>query len=264
MGNLKKDQATILYPISDILGTRNFSIVQKQEKSFLRYKESFEEGEPFFDQSKQFAGPHSFNVVTDPIINNNKVGRFELRDSDPQVKKSIRAEVGFRTVQKEAWYAYSIYFPTSGYEKDNMPEIISQWHQPKGGSPPNAIQVENNEIYFRSINRSDTRDNSNKVYTNYPIGSVQRGKWQKYTFHFIHSPDDDGLIEIWLNEEKVLTLTGQNMRKGFDLPYFKIGIYKWRWNNGEKTQTNQRVLFFDNIAIGNKWASFDDLTVVAK
>lgn len=264
IGGLKEDQKAIHHPVSDLLGAGNFFMVQKREKSFLRYRESFEEGRPFFEQSMQFAGQHSFNVVSDPVISNNKVGRFELRDSDPQVKGSIRAEVGFRAVQKEAWYAYSIYFPTGSYEKDDMPEIISQWHQPKGGSPPNAIQVESDEIYFRTINRSNRKEKCNNVYVNFPIGQVERGKWKEFVFHFIHSPDDDGLIEIWFNGDKMHTLIGPNMQKDFDLPYFKIGIYKWRWDNDGKTQTNQRVLFFDNIVIGNGRASLNDVMSVGK
>lgn len=240
------------------------SQIEQNNRSFIKYIETFEEGEPFSHQSRQFAGEHTFNIVPDPKSTNNKVARFELRDSDPQVKRSIRAEVGFRTVEKEAWYSYSIYFPNDGYEKDNMPEIISQWHQSKGGSPPNAVQIQNDRVFFRSINRSDTRDNSNKVYTNYPLGEVTRGKWQTFIFHFIHSPNADGLIEIWLNDKKLHTINGPNMRKEFDLPYFKFGIYKWRWNNREKTQTNRRVVLFDNIVIGNNVASLNDIISIGK
>lgn len=237
----------------------------RQNESILIYHETFEEGKPFPKQSTQFADSHSFDVVVDPDdpdSSSNHVGRFELRFTDPPVKRSIRAEVGFRTVQKEAWYAYSVYFPTKDYESDNTPEIISQWHQPNGGSPPNAVQIHNDQIFFRTINRSDARGNNNQLYTGYPLGKVVRGEWQQYIFHFIHSPDSDGLIEIWHNGEKVQTIKGPNMRKDFDLPYFKFGIYKWRWSNGEKTRTDLRVLFFDNVIIGNKSASLDSIIAV--
>ena len=142
---------------------------------------------------------------------------------------------------------------------DDVPEIITQWHQSEGGSPPNAVEIVDDEIYLRSIHRSDTRDNSNKVYTNYPLGKVERGKWQKYVFHFIHSPYDDGLIEIWHNNKILHVIKGPNMRRDFDFPYFKFGIYKWRWDNGGKTATNIRVLYFDDVRIGDSNSSLEDM-----
>src|SRR5690554_6194292 len=237
----------------NVLGTKN--AFQTPEDSYRVYLENFEEEAPFFSQSRQFADLHSFNVVADPDLGPNKVGRFELRDSDPQVKRGTRAEVGFRTVEKELWYAYSIYFPVEGYESDNTPEIISQWHQLRGGSPPNAIQVENDEIYLRSICKGNGSGIDDHLFTNYTLGKVERGKWQRFVFHLIHSPGDDGLIEIWLNGENIYNLNGPNMRKEFGLPYFKMGIYKWRWNDDSKTLTNRRILLFDDIIIGNKEAS---------
>src|SRR5690606_24622783 len=61
----------------------------------LLFQETFENGRPFLDHSRQFAEPHSFQVVSDPVAAQNKVGRFELRENDRIVKRSIRSEVGF-------------------------------------------------------------------------------------------------------------------------------------------------------------------------
>jgi len=223
------------------------------------FEELFEGSTAFSKQSLQFAGGHSFLIVNDPKNSSNKVGKFELRQNDVMVKSGKRAEISFRESFREAWYTYSVYFPTSGFAKDNYPEIITQWHQNGGGSPPNAVQIENDEIYFRSINRSDTDDNSNKVYTNYPLGKVERGKWHQLVFHIVHSPNNDGLIEIWQNNKKMHTIKGPNMRRNYALPGFKLGIYKWTWNK-QKTNTDKRVVYFENVKIGNEGALLSDFT----
>lgn len=223
----------------------------------LIFQELFGTGSAFAGQSLQFAGSHSFQVINDPQNSSNKVGKFELRYNDKLVKSGKRAEVGFRESLREGWYSYSVYFPTSGFSRDQYPEAISQWHQEGGGSPPNAVQIENDQIYFRSINRSDTKDNSNKVYTNYSLGNVERGKWIDFVFHIVYSPNSDGLIEIWKNKTKIHSIKGPNMRRGYPLPALKLGIYKWTWNN-KKTNTDRRIVYFDNVSVGNERASLTD------
>jgi hypothetical protein len=88
---------------------------------------------------------------------------------------------------------------------------------------------------------------------------VERGKWNEFIFHFIHSPYSDGLIEIWHNGKKQNSIKGPNTRSGLNLPRFKVGIYKWKWNRGKTSDTSKRVIFFDNITIGDENSSFNDL-----
>lgn len=223
----------------------------------LFFEEFFSGNSAFLGQSHQFAGSHSFQITKDPLSGSNKVGKFELRYNDKNVKGSKRAEVGFRELLREGWYSYSVYFPTSGFSRDQYPEIISQWHQEGGGSPPSMVQIQDDEIYFRAINRSDTRDNSNKVYTDYSLGKIQRGKWNEFVFHIVHSPNSDGLIEIWHNKSKVHTIKGPNIRRGYPMPAFKVGIYKWTWSS-RKTNTDRRIVYFDNVRVGNERASLTD------
>ena len=223
----------------------------------LIFEELFGAGSAFSGQSLQFAGSHSFQIVSDPQKSSNKVGKFELRYNDSDVKGSKRVEVGFRESLREGWYSYSIFFPTSGFARDEYPEIISQWHQEGGGSPPTMVQIENDNLYFRAINRSDTKDNSDKVYTNYNLGKIERGKWHEFVFHIVHSPNSDGLIEIWKNKSKIHTVKGPNIRRGYPLPSLKLGIYKWTWAK-QKTNTDRRIVYFDNVRVGNERASLTD------
>jgi hypothetical protein len=227
----------------------------------ILHKITFEEFNPFSLAYNQFCCNHSKSVIVNPLNSKDKVGRIELRDSDRVTTSEVtsaRAEILFPSQKnKERWYAVSIFFPEVGYSRDRESEIIMQWHQGKY-SPPTSIRVQEDKIFLRAINRNTTTV-LDKYYTNYPIGNVERGKWNEFIFHYIHSPYSDGLIEIWFNNQKLNSIKGPNIRSGQDLPRLKLGIYKTAWNNGKTTNTSKRVLFFNNILIGNEDSSLDDL-----
>ncbi|WP_215223462.1 polysaccharide lyase [Echinicola shivajiensis] len=230
----------------------------------LIYDISFSESSPLRGLTLQFAESHSYKVTSDPVTGSGKVARIELRDSDDEATKSaMRAEILFPDQNdNERWYSYSVYFPTSGYKKDSYTEAITQWHQSGAGSPPNAVQIEDDRIYLRTIKSSSitASQNEDKYYDEYDLAKVERGKWHTFTYHFIHSTGSSGLIEIWHNGKKVMSRSGGNMRKGYDQPRFKVGIYKWKWNYGKTTDTDKRVLYYDNIRIGDDDTSLSMIT----
>jgi hypothetical protein len=224
---------------------------------------SFDESNPFSLVYPQFCCSYSGQIATNPLDSKDKVGRFELRNKDKvstSTTTSARAEILFpKQTNKERWYAISIFFPLNGYAKDRVNEIIMQWHQ-GSNSPPNAVEVADDKIYLRSI-KQNISSNSDSNYINYPIANVERGKWNEFIFHYIHSPFSDGLIEIWYNGKKLHTIKGTNMRSGSSLPRFKVGVYKWKWNNGGTSDTSQRILYFNNLIISNENSTLDDVNV---
>lgn len=224
---------------------------------------SFDESNPFSLVYPQFCCSYSGQIVSNPLQSSDKVGRFELRSDDrvsTTTTTSARAEILFpKQNYKERWYSISIFFPISGYSKDRVNEIIMQWHQ-GSNSPPNAIEVADDKIYLRSI-KQNISSNSDSNYTNYPISNVERGKWNEFIFHYIHSPYSDGLIEIWYNGKKLHTIKGTNMRSGSSLPRFKVGVYKWKWNNGGTSDTSKRILFFNNIIIANENSNLEEVKI---
>ena len=40
-------------------------------------------------------------------------------------------------------------------------------------------------------------------------------------------------------------------------PYFKIGIYKWDWAGTSKSVTTSRVVYIDEVRIGNEKSGYD-------
>lgn len=66
------------------------------------------------------------------------------------------------------------------------------------------------------------------------------------------------MVEVWRNDDKILTHSGPNKYKGERLPRWKVGIYKDAWD-GKTTDTDKRILYFDNIRIGNEKASYEEM-----
>nr|MBA3901905.1 heparin lyase I family protein [Bacteroidota bacterium] len=239
------------------IGTSDSNKDGRKAFNNLMYDITFEENDPCQSLHTQFPSPSSFQIVNNPLDELDKVALFELRDSDrisTATTTSARAEILFpHQNHNERWYAFSVFFPTSGYEKDSFTEIISQWHQASAGSPPQAVEVINDEIVFKTID-------GDSEYNSYPLAHIERGQWHEFVFHYIHSAEQRGLIEIWYNGKKVQQFLGANIKKGYELPRFKVGIYKWKWNNGGKTDTDLRRIYYNNVKMGNEFASFEDMS----
>ncbi|MES2649733.1 MAG: polysaccharide lyase [Bacteroidota bacterium] len=225
----------------------------------LLYEETFEGSDPFGTYvSKQFGTSHAFSVVGSPVFAGAKAGRFELRDTDPLTNSGTRAEVSFPRPDpfiKEQWYSFSVYFPSSDYKYDSHSELIWQLHQGGGVSPSAALETRADR--YRLIIRP-TPDVQEKI----DMGAIKKDTWNTVVFHYIHSSSSDGLVEMWLNNTKVLNRPGRNMYTvggDFETPKPKLGIYKWDWNGTETTDVSKRILFFDNIRIGKTSATYNEM-----
>ena len=223
-------------------------------------EETFESGSGLENfHSDDFAASHSFALVTNPVFAGSKAARFELRDTDPEVSNGTRAEVTVikdesTPMQKEMWYSFGVLFPSVGYESDTEKEIISQWHQSGGMSPPISLLVRNDKMAIEVISQADTK--------NYvELGTIVKDKWQQITLHAIHSKGSDGLVEVFQNGTKIYTFRGANLYAGGDdYPKWKMGIYKWKWNGTATTNTKRRVLYFDNVRAGGSNATLAEMT----
>ncbi|WP_186756795.1 polysaccharide lyase [Echinicola salinicaeni] len=220
----------------------------------LLFEETFEGNSSFSNIHKQLSHDYSFTLVQDPVFKGLYSGRFELRDTDEMVANGTRAEVLFpEQVRLDRWYSFAIYFPAVSFEKDSYREIISQWHQGGAGSPPNSLQIRNDQLIFRSIGR-DNR------YKDHILSNVPKDSWTQLVFHIVHAPNDEGLVKVWINGEQILQLNGRNMKSGYENPRWKVGLYKWAWNGHKTSDTKKRVLYYDDIRIGNENSSLEEMT----
>ena len=85
---------------------------------------------------------------------------------------------------------------------------------------------------------------------------MAKGKWMRMTLRFIPSYRSDGLIEMWKDGDRILSVPGQNAKeldhngKPMRPPYWKMGVYKWNWRAGRPdTDSTRRQLVIDDLRI---------------
>jgi hypothetical protein len=246
-----------LVPVSQQAALIGAAAPSTSSDSNLIYKESFEGSAPFstYATRQSAANSYAFNVVSDIVFEGNKAGRFELRDTDPEASGGTRTEVKFPELENpNRWYSFSVYFPSSGYKYDSKAEIINQWHQGGGTSPSISLITRYDHLSV------ETRSEPG-VKSLYDLGALVKDKWHTIVMHIVHSHGSDGLIEIWQNGEKIFTRSGANSYDfaSFDKPKWKLGMYKWDWNGTGTTDTKVRVIYFDNIRLGNEKATYANM-----
>ncbi|SKC18993.1 polysaccharide lyase [Dyadobacter psychrophilus] len=189
--------------------------------------------------------------------------RFELRKND--------SSLGFRSQlarapnkNREGWFGFSLYFPKA-FVKDSLEESIVEWQ-----ALPDFSSGENwrSAPLFLGVLEDhfvlEIRTDSNKVTPQYKydfkridLGPVTKERWIDWVFHIRWAHDNTGIIEVWKNKEPVFSLMGQpNTYNDSTFPYFKVGISKWDWERPGNVRVNNRVIFVDEITIGNDKASY--------
>ena len=222
----------------------------------LIFEETFEGRSPFAQAHLIETGPwaYALQYVDAPVFQGRKAVRFEIRKNQPLVKNGKRSEVcivkGLEgTITKETWYSFMVYCPSAGYAYDTDREIINQWYQ--DGTPAMSIRTHKDRFLLESGSSPSSR-------RQYDLGAISKNRWHEFVLHVIHSPHSDGLVEVWRDARQVLTVQGGNMYDSF-LPKWKIGLYKAGFKT-EKSLVDRRVIYFDNIRVGNKNAGFKDMT----
>jgi hypothetical protein len=221
----------------------------------LLFEETVEGNRPFSRASNIETGDwdYALQFVTSPVFEGRRSARFEIREDQPLVKHGKRSEVVVvkgkdGDIGKNAWYSFAVYFPSKGFEYDTTREVINQWYQ--DGSPATSLRTRMDSFLLETGDTPDSRQR-------FGLGPIEKDKWHQFVFHFIHSHGEDGLIEIWLDGVKVLTHNGGNMYDDV-MPKWKIGLYKAAFKYGTSL-VRRRVIYFDNIKVGNELANLSDM-----
>jgi hypothetical protein len=241
------------------VATENTAVVQKATSANIIIEETFEGSNPTSTfHGLEFGTSYAYSVVSNPAFDGAKAARIELRDTDPLESGGTRSEMCVikdpeEGNAKDMWFSFAVYLPASDFAFDSQEEIITQWHQSGGGSPPRNLMVEKDRWRFDVTNNTETK-------TKYDLGAVAKNVWNQFTFHIIQSNGSDGLVEVWHNGNKVITHKGGNMYNYDNLPKWKVGIYKWEWNGTATTDVSKRVAYYDNIRVGNANATLAEMT----
>ncbi|MCE7066596.1 polysaccharide lyase [Dyadobacter sp. CY326] len=192
--------------------------------------------------------------------------RFELRRQDAAFE--FRSQLGRAPNQnKEGWFGFSLYFPAA-FTRDSLEESIVEWQElpdfsegEKWRSAPLFLGVMNDRFVL------EVRTDSNRVtqqyndnFTRVDLGPVQKDRWLDWVFHIKWAFDNTGIVEVWNQNKLVFSRIGKGNRyNDATYPYFKIGINKWDWKKSGNGMVNSRVVFADEVTVGNAKASYKDV-----
>lgn len=197
------------------------------------------------------ATSYGLTASTAQFYNGAKSVRFELRDSDPEVQSGTRAEFSYPdATNMHRWYSYALFVPGSQFQYDSDDDVITQFHQGGGATPALCLRVRKDHLWIRVLG----------TWTD--LGTFLKDKWHSYVLHAKHSSGSDGLLELWIDGQKVFNKSGANaytVGSTYHMPNMKLGIYKSNWNGSGTTDTKIRVLYFDDIRIGNENATYNDM-----
>lgn len=204
---------------------------------------------------------------SDSIARSGKYSlRVSLNSHDPNVAGGKRSEFSMgaeRSTNFERWYGFSIFLPND-YQLDDQSEIVAQWHDAAPAflirSPPIALHLFHGQwriAMFWGAKKFTDKATANKKLLD--LGAFEKNKWTDFVFHIKFSYNDDGVLEIWKDGVQVMNYKGPNCYNDDNGPYFKVGIYKYPWNGNKNLPSENKVLYFDDIAIGNETAKYDDV-----
>lgn len=220
----------------------------------LIFHETFEGPEPFSTTHNKETGEweYALQYVDTLVYDGTRSARFEIQHDQPLVADGKRSEVTIimginGQLTKNAWYSFAVYFPSVYFAPDTTYDVISQWHN--DGSP--ARLIAKGDLFMIDI--GNEIGSKEKI----EVGELTRDTWHEFIFHFIHSPHSDGYLKVWQNGEQKVARSGGNTYNEF-LPKWKIGIYKGAFEVGTSLVT-KRVVFFDNIKVGNENATYRDM-----
>lgn len=206
----------------------------------------------------QAAASYSITASTKQFYSGTKSVRFELRDTDKEVQSGTRAEITFPiATSNNRWYSYAMYIPSADYKYDATDEVITQWHQGGGETPALCLRTKSDKLFLRVLKNYKSGE-----MEWIDLGKLDKDKWHTYVMHVKHTAGSDGLVEIWRDGVKILNRAGPNsypLTGDFHLPFWKLGIYKSAWNGSKTSATRKRVIYFDEIKMGNERATFAEM-----
>jgi len=222
---------------------------------------------------------HSMTQSFDYKRTGNSSLRVELRKSDGTQGGSKRAELSennnpFPNNPNLRYYAFSHYLPAD-FKADSVQEILFQWHIKAtsgitlGASPPLSLMIHKGN-WELGINYDSTDINiyrgKNFRSKNFTLGPWERGKWTDWVIRYEYSAEDDGLVQVWKNQQLIFEYRGKNFYKGSYPPYMKMGIYKWSWSDtypktSKQSVLTSRVIYVDHVRFGTKDAKASDFFI---
>jgi hypothetical protein len=179
--------------------------------------------------------------------------RLELRRTDQQVSGSLRSEITQDSdpLNQDRWFGFSLYL--KDWVDDDATESVFQWHPDNdSGSAAMALWTSGGRLTYVTNNTAGTSYNE---YVD--LGPVLSNQWIDFVIHVRWATDTTGLLQVWMNGSQVINRVG--VKTASVTSYFKLGINKFGWLTQATSAINQRILYFDEVRIGNGTATYNDV-----
>ena len=221
----------------------------------LLVESGFEEAEDPFSEwmNTQHCCDYSVTQSKEQFTEGGHSLRLEVRDTDPITSGSIRSELvqEIDHVGTERWYGFNQYL--ENWVNDTAGEHVFQWHPANTRGTATASLWTTAGRYM--LERNDGAINSGNYYDD--LGPIISDEWVSWVLHIRWAADSTGVIQVWKNGKKMIDRE-YIPTAPYEGTYFKLGINKFGWGI-QRSTTRKRVLFYDEVRIGNEKASYDDV-----
>lgn len=204
-------------------------------------------------------------IISDQHARNGKHSiKFDIRKSDPLIKKSNRGELRVQAAKFGITYNYefSTFVPLD-WQDDSVHTTIAQWHGvpervllETGRTPPLFLDIKDGKIGIGNFwdshlmtkfaNFREKPEGTREVW----ISDLEKGVWADWKFQVKWSIKDDGVIKIFKDGEQIAIVLGPNTYNDLQAPFFKFGLYVPQWKVGMgRENINKRTIYFDDVSV---------------
>lgn len=147
---------------------------------------------------------------------------------------------------------FKTYLPSDfQFDYNGNREGLMQIHQSNGlGTSPLFLIGLDGDSYFSFVEPPY----QSQRFDFFASASDDRGKWVDWSLHYKASTGEEGLYELYKNDDLVSSFSGANSYHN-DGAYIKIGVYKWSWTN---TGLYNRTVYYDDVSISISGSSSKD------
>lgn len=242
----------------------------QESRPELLYSWDFESATPFEHLSEM---PADISVTDDPLTTGNHVMRVLLPNGSSRSEVSVGdpkphyfyCDSTDMAHGDELWVGFRIMIPRQTYTGDNNNITLFQIGPIQNiVSYPGVSSKGHFQFQFNtSRNRWRLREfasiyNPGRETAKYLV-SANTDAWETIVIHLRFRSDDQGVIELWRNGDKIFEQQRPN-----GTPHARTRV-KWGAYVGKENGSHEPfVCYFDDVRIGGKGASYEDVCPASK
>ncbi|MCD6049657.1 MAG: hypothetical protein K0Q55_1060 [Verrucomicrobia bacterium] len=181
-------------------------------------------------------------------------GDIQQEGGDGEPNERAELDSGKLLLSQERWYGFSFQIP-EGFPIVSTRLVMAQWKQGGVNGGPLIAQRYRSDRHHLTIRDWKDDDGDRKEY---PLPAIKPGRWNDMIYRIRLSPTKDGLVEVWMNGERVVSHRGPtSSAAGEGDVYNKVGLYRDR-------MAQPMTIYFDNYTVGETMEAVDPRRFDAK